>query len=692
MSRYNFDSRITRLAVLALCWMIVLPAAFSAGKKKKSLLAPGSGGVPRAVPLVEHQPAPGKGPNLIFIMVDNLNDWCRPLGGHLQARTPNLDRLAKSGMTFTNAHCAYAQSNASRTALLSGINPWKNGVWSNEQDWRHSVQLIGHPVLPEYLRARGWFTAASGKIFHASSGGPEGRLTGWQGGRRGFELDHAWNERLPGPGVQIPDLPVHTGQNMNGLGIWHWDWGVIEKDDEEMDDAKVASWAGDFLQRRFDRPFFLAVGFNHPHSPWYAPRKYFEMFPIDQIKPPLVQADDLNDVPEMGKAYLKSGDLHKQIADHKLWKQAVQAYLANIAFADAMIGRVLDALERSPHMEKTVVVLTSDRGCYLGQKKRWHDGGLWEEATRVPLIVCVPGVTQPGTTSAQPVSLVDLYPTLVELAGLTKPEHLDGESLVSLLRDPAAKRDRPAVTAMGGDDHASYAVRNERWRYIRYHNGSQELYDHSNDPHEWKNLLHGEDKAADLVGIISELMTSVPKEWRGAHRSIEEVSTEHSADDSMSWSFFAGDRFAGKTSPDINGRSFAIEAEFEYNPEVDRDATVISQGGPELGWAVHLVDGRPAFTVNYDGLRATLKTDQSLAAGHIILRGLFGADGTLGVNATGIQNGARGYAPMEGGFPRQLEQGISIGESFGPLKSSLFPDSSPFDGIISHVRFTLLPQ
>ncbi|MCE9518876.1 MAG: sulfatase [Verrucomicrobia bacterium] len=668
--------------------MIALPSAFSVAKKKKSIPAPVPGIVPRAVPVVEHQPAPGKGPNILFIIVDNLNDWCGPLGGHPQARTPNLDRLAKSGMTFTNAHGAYAQSNASRTALFSGVNPWNNGVWSNEQDWRHSVPLIGQPVLPEYFRAQGWFTSASGKIFHASSGGPEGRLTGWQGGRRGFELDHAWNERLPGPGVQIPDLPVHTGQNFNGLSIWHWDWSAIDKQDGDMDDAKVASWAGDFLQRRFDRPFFLAVGFNHPHSPWYAPRKYFEMFPLDQIKLPKVTADDLIDVPEIGKAFLKSGDSHKQIVERNLWRQAVQAYLANIAFADAMIGRVLDALERSPQREKTVVVLTSDRGSYLGQKQRWDDGGLWEEATRVPLIVSVPGVTQPGTTSAQPVSLVDLYPTLVEIAGLTKPEHLDGESFVSLLRDPLEKRGRPAVMAMGGDDHASYAVRSERWRYIRYHDGSEELYDHSNDPREWNNL------AAKLESkeIKQTLAAALPKEWHSAHRPIEDVSMEHGADDSMCWSFFAGDCFSGKTSPDITGRSFAIEAEFEYNPEVDRDATVISQGGPELGWAVHLVDGRPAFTVNYDGLRATLKTDEPLKSGHIILRGLFGADGTLGVNATGIQNGARGYAPMEGGFPRQPEQGLCIGESFGPLASKLFPNSSPFNGIISHVHFTLLPK
>lgn len=668
--------------------MMLPPTLSAVVKKKKSLQPTVPGSVPRALPMDGHQPTPGKGPNILFIILDELNDWCGPLGGHPQARTPNLDRLAKLGMTFTNAYCAYALSNPSRTAMFSGVHPWNNGVWRDEQDWRHSVQLTGLPMMPEYFLARGWFTAASGKIFHASDGGPDGRLTGWRGGRRGFELDHAWNERLPGPGVQIPGLAVRPGRNLNGLGIWHWDWGVIDKDDDEMDDARVASWAGEFLQRRFDRPFFLAVGFRQTSAPWYAPKKYFDLFPLDQIKLPEVKADDLKDVPEAAGLFFKEENAHQQILKGNLWKQAVQARLASIAFADVMVGRVLDALERSPHGEKTVVVLASDRGSHLGQKQRWHDGGLWEEATRVPLIIIAPGMTQPGSTSAQPVSLVDLYPTLAELCGLARPKHLDGRSLVPLLRDPAANRGRPVVTATAGEDKVSYAVRNDRWRYIRHRDRSEELYDHDNDPHEWTNLAgNHEHKETKLT-----LAVALPKEWRSAHRPFDDVSKEHSADGSTSWSFSAGDLFDGKASPDITGCSFAIEAEFEYNPDVDRDSTVISQGGPELGWAVHLVGGRPAFTVNYDGLRATLKADQELVAGHIVLRGLLGADGTLGVNATGIENGARGHAPMEGGFPRQPERGLAIGESFGPLDSKLFPDSSPFDGIISHVRFTLLPR
>lgn len=175
--------------------------------------------------MVEEVPgaeAPKGAPNVLFIIADDLNDWVGWLGGHPQARTPNMDRLAKMGMRFTNAHCNYALCNPSRTSLLTGMLPSSSGVFGNEQDWRRSIQVQGKPTLPEYFKANGFVTAAGGKVFHANHGGPEGRLAGWHGGRRGFRCDAAWSFRFPEGGVQIPDLPVHTGRNFNGLDIWHW--------------------------------------------------------------------------------------------------------------------------------------------------------------------------------------------------------------------------------------------------------------------------------------------------------------------------------------------------------------------------------------------------------------------------------------------------------------------------------------
>ena len=665
-------------------FLLFIPLTTIAATKKRAPVRPPAPPVPvvipRAVPVAHEEPAPAHGPNVLFILVDNLNDWCGFLGGHPQARTPNIDRLAHSGLSFTNAHCPSLGSNASRTTFLTGVNPWNSGIWNNEQDWRHCIQLVGKPTIPEYFHSAGWFTAAAGKIFHASHGGPQGKLTGWQGGRRGFELDHAWRARLPSPGVQIPDLAVHAGQNLNGLNLWQLDWGAIDKSEADMDDFKVAASAAQFLGEKRDRPFFLAVGFYHPHLPWYAPKKYFDMFPVDQIQLPEMKLEALKETPDDLKPVMKG--------DKKLLKQAVQAYLAHVAFADEMVGRVLDALEHSPHNSKTVICLTSDHGWCL-ESMLGVKNGLALEATRVPLIISAPGITQPGTQSAQPVSLVDLYPTLCDLAGAAKPQHLDGESLLPLLKNPSAVRTSPAVTSLGSDDQARYAVANIRWRLLRQADGSQELYDHSKDPLERKNLLVGNIKDADIVA--SELQQSMPKQWRSAYRQIADVKTDASTDGGKTFWFAAGDRFNAADSPDITARNLDIEAEFNFNPATDGDASLLSHGDTKLGWAIHFVGGRPAITVNYDGLSSTLKSDEVLPAGRITLRALMGLDGTLALSATGLQRELRGYMPMEGGFPRKPENGFEIAHSFGPLDPKKFPDSAPFDSLILQVRLSLLP-
>lgn len=684
-----------RRAVLAAALLTLLPLpAFSKSKKPvarapKTAPTPvpvADAPVPKAIPVELEEPPPSHGPNVLFIIADDLNDWVGWMGGHPQAKTPNMDRLAKMGMRFTNAHCTYALCNASRTSLLTGTYPWTSGVFGNEQDWRHSVRLMDKPTLPEFMLASGYFSAAGGKLFHASHGGPEGRLTGWHGGRRGFELDSAWKQRFPEPGVQIPDLPVHTGQNLNGLNIWHWDWGSIAKQTDEMDDAKVAAWAAQALRQERDRPFFLGVGFYHPHAPWYAPKKYFDMFPLDQIKLPEVKDGDLDDVPAIAKGYLKGENLHQKVLEKGAWKQAVQAYLACIAFTDEMLGRVLDAVEKSPQRDKTVIVFTSDHGWYLGQKQRWHKGGLWEEATHVPLTVYAPGLTTPGSSSAQPVSLVDIYPTITELAGAPKPEHLDGESLVPLMKDPSATRQRPAITATGGEDKAGYSVRSDRWRYIRYSDGSEELYDHQTDPHEWTNLAK-----SPPAGVIPGLAAHLPKQWLSAHRPMADVQVTQGVDGGVEYALMSGDSFDAESSPDITGRGLDIEMEFDYNPAVDGDSNLLSQGDADLGWSLHIVGGKPAFTVRYDGLRTTLKGTTPLALGHIELRALLGLDGSLALGGTGLGDGVRGFAPMEDGFPRRPAKGLSVGTSFGPLTAKDFPNSSPFDGNIFRAVLHLLP-
>ena len=448
----------------------------------------------------------GRPPNVLFLVVDDLNDWIGCMGGHPQSETPNIDRLAARGMLFTNAHCAAPLCNPSRASVMTGLYPATSGVHGNQQDWRKSPHVKGKSTLPQYFRERGYWTGACGKIFHANHGCECAALNGGHGGLRGFNHPESWTRRHPSKNQQLSKPAVMTGRNMNGLDIWHWDWGGIDVPDEETTDGRSVAWAVDQLGKNRAEPFFLAVGIYRPHGPWYVPQKYFDAFPRDSIRLPTVKADDLADIPDIAKGYARGpNSLHKRIVRNNLYTAAVQAYLANIHFADAMIGKVLDALDSGPHAENTIVCLWSDHGWHLGEKERWHKSTHWEEATRVPLIFSVPGLTDPGSKTARPASLVDLYPTLVELCGLEPNPDLDGVSLVPQLRDPKAPRKRPAITTRAGRDHSA---RSEHWRYIRYADGSEELYDHRNDPNEWKNLAG--DASTDKVR--KELAAWLPKQ------------------------------------------------------------------------------------------------------------------------------------------------------------------------------------
>ncbi|MFO0891665.1 MAG: sulfatase [Isosphaeraceae bacterium] len=403
-------------------------------------------------------------PKVLFIAADDLNDWTGFLKGHSGARTPNLDRLARRGVAFTRAYCSAPACNPSRTSLLTGVRPSTSGVYHNDQPWR--PVLRDAVTLPQTFQKAGYRVVGGGKIFHNSFNDPA-----------------SWDEWHA---LKKSDHPVPPGRPVNGIaGAAHFDWGPVDVADEAMGDHKTVSRAIEFLGQKQDRPFFLAVGLIRPHLPWYVPRKYFDAFPLSGIVRPEVKADDLADIPAAGRVIARPEGDHRKVVQAGQWDRAVQGYLASIGFADAEIGRLLDALDASPHGKETIIVFWGDHGWHLGQKEHWRKFALWEEATRVPLIVAAPGVTHPGTRSDRTVSLLDLYPTLVELCGLPAKPGLEGESLVGLLREPASSWSRPAVTTHGRNNHA---VRSERWRYIRYADGSEELYDHENDPREWTNL------------------------------------------------------------------------------------------------------------------------------------------------------------------------------------------------------------
>ena len=406
-------------------------------------------------------------PNVLFIAVDDLNDWIGSLRGHPDVRTPNLDRLAARGALFTNAFCSAPACNPSRTSLLTGKLPSTTGVHLNPQPFRPVLPDV--QTLPQYFMAHGYRVMGGGKIFHGQ-----------------FPDPPSWHEYFPSQTKTRSDDPLPPGRPLNGIpDTARFDWGPVDVPNEQMGDWKITDWAIEQLERDFDQPFFLAVGIFRPHLPWHVPRRYFDRYHPEAITLPTVNNNDLDDVPPIGVRMAGPDGDHQRVLQHKQWRKAVSAYLASISFADACVGRLLEALDRSAHAQNTIVVLWSDHGWHLGEKLHWQKFTLWEEATRVVLMMVAPGVTRPGLRSQRPVSLLDIYPTLVDLCGLRPKADLDGRSLRPLLVNPAASWDRPALTTHGRNNHA---LRTERWRYIRYSDGTEELYDRHKDPMEWTNL------------------------------------------------------------------------------------------------------------------------------------------------------------------------------------------------------------
>lgn len=410
-------------------------------------------------------------PNVLFIAVDDLNDWVGPLDGYKGVKTPNIDKLAKQGMNFTRAYCPAPVCNPSRAALLTGVRPSTSGVYQNWHPWRRA--LPNAVTLPQYFMANGYEVVGISKIFHDA-----------------YNDSASWDKYYP----QVRQLTPEKNP-VNGFG--NFDWGPLQENDEDMADYKHVQHGIDFLNEKHDKPFFLAVGIKRPHLSWWVPQKYFDLYPVSTIVTPKVIADDLSDIPAIGvsmakripeaqqNAATRNIEDHKFIIENDQWKQAIQGYLASITFADAMFGRLLDALNKSPYKQNTIIVFFGDHGWHLGEKEHWRKFALWEEATRVPFIIVAPGIAKPNSVCERTVNLMDIYPTLISLCNLPVKDGLEGIDIVPLLKNPKLPWDHPSVTTYGKGNHA---VRTERWRYIQYNDKTEELYNHDADPNEWKNL------------------------------------------------------------------------------------------------------------------------------------------------------------------------------------------------------------
>jgi arylsulfatase A-like enzyme len=414
----------------------------------------------------------GKQPDVLFIAIDDMNDWTTLFDPKNPIKTPNLVRLAKRGMFFSKAYCAAPACCPSRAAIMTGIRPSNSGVYDNNHAW---AKMMPEAVtLSRYFMLNGYEAFGAGKIFHHGRTGAD--IPGKPSFQEFFKMLPA---RRTGPS--------HNGYTEGELSEVEFDWGEHE---EKMIDLDTVEWCEKIMEKEKSAPRFLAAGIFKPHLPFYAPPPTFKKYPFDDTIFPEMKENDLDDVPAIGKKmahrehFIFANTTAKPENDPGSLKKMVQSYQASADFADQMVGRLLDKLDATGQTDNTIIVLWADHGYHLGDKESCVKFTLWEKANRVPFIIVAPGVTRPGSRCDRPVGLIDIYPTLVELAGLPPKKDVDGKSLVPLLKEPTQKW-HPALMTMGKGNHA---VRSDRWRYIRYSDGSQELYDHSKDPWEWTNL------------------------------------------------------------------------------------------------------------------------------------------------------------------------------------------------------------
>jgi arylsulfatase A-like enzyme len=436
-------------------------------------------------------------PNIVMIAVDDLNDWVGVYGGHPQSKTPHIDRFAEKAMIFRNASCPGPVCGPSRSALLSGFMPATTGLYGNKHNMLTSDIVQTHATLPEYFSQQGYLTLSRGKIFHAHT-----TENGVDSGQWAFDV---WEKATAREKIDPAQMNSRNKGIVNGKklenpkyskgGGSEFAFGPLLGGMEGTRDYETAKWFETQLQQDFDKPFFMSVGISKPHLPFHVPQKFFDLYDLETVKVPDFRMDDLDDILDAnGKKAFKPSEDFLWCQEYGLMKTAVRAYLAATSYADECIGIVLDALADSPYAENTIVLIWGDHGWHLGEKLRFRKATLWREATQLPLIIHVPGMSREQECTRN-VNLIDLYPTLIDLCGLPKKE-LDGKSIKPLLEKPQLEWE-PTITTQ---DKGNHSVMSEKWHYISYAKGMEELYDLENDPMEWSNLIQTHpEKAREVI-------------------------------------------------------------------------------------------------------------------------------------------------------------------------------------------------
>jgi arylsulfatase A-like enzyme len=455
---------------------------------------------------------PDQAPNVIFIATDDLNAWVGPLHAPIQAKTPHLDRLAARGVTFRHAQACGGFCAPSRSALITGRHPSTTGAYTTQIYWRDRPEL--RPLQVAFQQA-GYQTYGTGKVFHHPAGFVDRR--GWtdfhvrtQAQREsGWPVD-SWRQGAPLP-TPLP-FSRFTRERNSGTDRTFMEYAPLPDEvEKDMADTQQTDWVLSVLRRRHEQPFFIALGLSAPHFPNYAPQRYYDLYPLDEIKLPPIKEDDTADLPPAVRKFYdqRKATIHDKLDELGLMKEVLRAYLACISYADAQVGRVLDALEASPERDNTIVIFWSDQGYHHGEKGQWGKHTLWRETAHIPFIWAGPGIARPAAVDAT-VSAIDTYPTLVDLCRLAPDPGLEGRSLADVLRDPAQARDRDVLLCdikPGG-----FAVVNQQWRYIRYADGTEELYHLVDDPNEWHNLA----PAGGHQAVIARMRAGAPRSFAPA--------------------------------------------------------------------------------------------------------------------------------------------------------------------------------
>ncbi len=570
-------------------------------------------------------------PNVLFITIHDLNDWIGCLGGHPDTRTPHLDALARSGVLFRNAHCPAPVCNPSRTAFLSGRQPFRTGIYHNKDDWSSSPELEANPGhIFQHFKAHGYRTALEeGTVYHT----------------RPSDLDSCVDETRESFGQHMFDLvsadyPAPFA-DLSGIHNFAAHWGPLDEEQSaKLSDPKVARWAGEQLGAEHDQPFLLGVGFSRPHTPLSVPREYYDRFDINKITLPEVPGEALEQLPPLGRHMAMAGfqDMEggrfRQIIERGHWRDYVHGYLACISFVDDQVGKVLKALDEGPNRENTIVVLMSDHGWGLGEHYHFEKWALWEDVTHVPLMMRIPGMAQAGAETETPVSLIDLFPTLLDLCDLPQPNHaLDGRSLLPLLNDPAGNNwQEPVITTYGV---GNYALRDRRWRYIRYSDGSEELYDHSTDPHEYQNLA----SHPGYGSIIGQLKKHLPESQAPAPTCHHVAPVTLTPDHPMRYFWSVATGFAG--------HPLSITVDLGSEPT---EGVLLSHGGQFSGYALYIQNSRLHFAVmdvpeplhwqKLDPIRTMVSTPDPLPLSSRKLRVEVNRDGAVRLLADGALIGS----------------------------------------------------